>query len=298
MYTVMDLDLDRVLDNTRAGQWSVDDFDWSRPLEGAEGLSRRELREAGMALLFTAGLERQAARIFALCGRYVDDPRARAIYELFAADEERHAEAEIRLAARYGVAWRDQPWPVRWMFRTLADNFDRPEQLGVHELSSVTIPLFELALDSVLIPALKERVRDPLQAEVFRRIDLDESRHLAMDYWLLDRKGAEAGGRDLRRIIEDKTGRRATRYQRLRGRLELWRAMVALLVGFGANGLVIRGLRRDLADPAKWARYIKRVESVPKKAPRAMDAPGYRMALRGQGIILAAMARFNGRAEM
>ncbi len=289
----MDLDLDRVLANTRKGQWSVDDFDWSRPLEGAGELSARERRGAGLALLFTAGLERQAARIFGLCGDYADDPRAAAIYRLFAADEERHAAAEIQLAARYGVNWDDQPASVRWMFRTLAKNFQPPTR-GAYELASATILLFELALDSILVPALKERVGDPLQAEVFRRIDLDESRHLAMDYWLLDRKGAAFCGRSsLREVLEELEGP-PTRRQRLRGRLALWRTMAALLVGFGTNAVTLRHLSRELTDPAKIERYLRRVEAVPDKAPRALDVPAYRMGLRGQRIIMNAMDRLIG----
>jgi hypothetical protein len=291
----MDLDLDRVLANTRAGQWSVDDFDWSRPLEGADHLGRRERREAGLALAFTAGLERQAARVFGLCATYADDPRAREIYRLFARDEDRHAAAELALARRYGVTWDDQPITVRWMFRTLAGNFEPPTR-GVHELSAASILLFELALDSILIPALKQRVADPLQAEVFRRIDLDESRHLAMDYWLLDRKGAEAGGRTLRELLEAEQGR-APLPARLAGKLRLWRAMAALLVGFATNGLTIRSLRRELTDPAKIRRYLKRVSQVPNKAPRALDAPAYRMGLRGQQMILRLMGRLTGSQE-
>ncbi len=285
----MDLDLDRVLANTRKGQWSVNDFDWSRPLEGAEELSPRARREAGLALLFTAGLERQAARIFGLCADYADDRRAAEIYRLFAADEHRHAAAEMQLAARYGVSWDDQPATIRWMFRTLAGNFDPPTR-GAYELASATILLFELALDSILIPALKERIPDPLQAEVFRRIDLDESRHLAMDYWLLDRKGEAFAGRTLRDLIAELEGTPTIR-QRVRGRIALWRSMFALLLGFGTSAVTLRALSRQLNDPAKIERYLRRVNSVPEKAPRALDVHAYRMGLRGQRIILHAMAR-------
>ncbi|HUH04046.1 MAG TPA: hypothetical protein VML75_18745 [Kofleriaceae bacterium] len=289
----MNLDLARVLHNTRRGQWSVDDFDWSQPLQGAGGLTAAERREAGLALLFTAGLERQAARVFGACADYIDEPHAAEIYQLFAADELRHAEAEIRLAARYGVSWDDQPATTRWMFRTLGSNFDRPNR-ALHEISAATILLFELALDSILIPALKERVSDPLQAEVFRRIDLDESRHLAMDYWLLDYKGRAQAGHELRDILEAEDGAR-TLWQRAYGRFALYRTMVAFLTGFGTNALVLRNLGRDLNDPIKVARYLDRVRGVTDKAPHALDAPAYRMGLRGQAIILRVMGRLLGR---
>lgn len=288
----MDLDLARVLHNTRRGQWSVDDFDWSQPLEGAGDLTARERREAGLALLFTAGLERQAARVFGACADYIDEPHAAEIYRLFSADELRHAEAEIRLAARYGVHWDDQPATTRWMFRTLARNFDRPSR-ALHEISAATILLFELALDSILIPALKERVSDPLQAEVFRRIDLDESRHLAMDYWLLDYKGREQAGRELREVIVAADGP-PTLWQRAYGRFALYRTMAAFLTGFATNALTLRGLGPNLNDPIKVGRYLERVRTVTDKAPRALDAPAYRMGLRGQDLILRVVGRLLG----
>ncbi len=288
----MDLDLDRILEATSKGQWSVDDFDWSAPLEGADGLTKREKRQAGMALVFTAGLERQAARVFSLCAEYTEDPRAKQIYRLFEADELRHAEAELRLARRYGVEWKDQPWPVRWMFHELKKNF-RPPHRGTHELSSATIVLFELALDSILIPALKERVSDPLQAQVFRRIDLDESRHLAMDYWLLDRKGAYFDGRDMGDVLQQELGK-APLHMRLRGQYRLYLTMAAFLIGFGVNAVTLPDLRKDLQDPKKIAKYLSRVDTIPKKAPLAMKAPAFRMGLRGQRLIMKTMARLTG----
>lgn len=288
----MDLDLDRMLENTRRGQWSVDDFEWSQPLRGAEGMSARERREAGLALIFTAGLERQAARVFDLCAEYIDDPRAQQIYRLFADDERRHAEAELRLAARYGVGWKDQPLPVRWMFKTLARNWDTRNR-GLHEMSASTILLFELALDTLLIPALKERVDDPVQAAVFRRIDLDESRHLAMDYWLLDRKGAYFQGRELGEVLEAELGP-FSRWDKVKARYRLYRTLVAFLVGFGANAVQMRALREAFNDPARIKKYLARVDAVPAKAPLAMQAPAFRTGLRGQRIIMQTMGRLTG----
>ncbi len=282
----MDLDLDRMLANARAGQWSVDDFDWDQPLQGADALTASERREAGLSLVFTAGLERQAARIFDLNAEFIDDPRAVEIYRLCADDEVRHAEAELRLARRLGVGWDDLPRPVKWMFHTLSRNFEQEDMSGVHELSSATIVLFELALDSLLIPALKGKIDDPLQAEVFRRIDIDESRHLAMDYWLLERKGVAYGGRSVDDLFADKYGRRRNLRDRAIGRYKLTRTLVAFMVGFGATTLAMPSMRKDLDDPEKLDRYLRRVAAVPKRAPHAMNVPMFRTGLRGQQIIM------------
>jgi hypothetical protein len=271
----MDLDLDRMLAAVREGQWSVDDIDWSPPLAGGDRLSPGEKRECGLALVFTARLERQAARIFALTAEYVDDPRAREIYRWFAVDERRHADAEVRLAARYGITEHDLPRILDWSMRVLEQNFDEPDR-GVHELSSASIILFELALDTLLVPSLKDLTDDPLQAQVFRRIDLDESRHLAMDYWLLDQKGANPAALP--------PPRRPT----LRDRFRLYKTLAAILAAFGTTTITMPVLRRS-AERGRMERYLSRVAAIPRKAPHALDVPGYRMSLAGQRRVMAVM---------
>lgn len=271
----MDLDLDRMLDAVRGGQWSVDDVDWSPPLAGTAKLGDREKREAGLALIFTARLERQAARIFALTADHVDDPRAQEIYRWFAVDERRHADAEVRLAARYGVFERDLPRILDWSMRVLEKNFDHPDR-AVHELSSASIILFELALDTLLVPSLKDLTDDPLQAQVFRRIDLDESRHLAMDYWLLDWKGAHP------------TALPPPRRPTVRDRFRLYRTFAAMLAAFGTTTITMPVLRRSV-ERGQMDRYLARVAAIPKKAPHALDVPAYRMSLAGQRKVLDMM---------
>ena len=290
----MAVNLDRMLGAVGRGQWSVDDFDWSQPLQGAGNMSRRDRREAGFSLLFTAGLERQAACVFDLAADYADDDRARQIYRFFAIDERRHAEAETLLAKRYGVAHADLPLPLRWTLATLAKNFREPSR-GLHELSSATIVLFELALDTLLIPAIKERVNDPLQAQVFRQIDLDESRHLAMDYWLLETKAALYEGRTLDDLIEAEVGPITLR-RRVQGRYRLVRALVALLVGFGTTAIVMPSMRKAM-DEKKFAKYLERVDDIPNKAPNAYAVPTFRMGMKGQRMIVKMMMRLEGRSS-
>jgi len=280
-----------MLDAVKAGQWSVDDFDWSVPLAGIDGISASDRREAGRALVFTARLERQAANIFALAAEFADDPRVRAIYELFAIDERRHADAEVLLAKRYGVAEDDLPVPLDLAMRVLEGGWNAPRR-ALHEISSASIILFELALDSLLIPALKDLTSDPLQARVFRLIDLDESRHLAMDYWLLDTKGERYAGRDARSIMNE---RPPTLLQRARGRWELVKTLGAMLVAFGTTTVTMPMLRRA-ARGKRMDRYVARVTAIPNKAPHALDLATFRMAMYGQRRILALMARLGANA--
>lgn len=290
----MNLDLDHMLAQARKGQWSVDELDWDVPLAGAESLSAAERHEAGLALVFTAGLERQAARIFRLAAHFADDERARAIYQLFDADELRHAEAEVRLARRYGVGWADLPMPTRLMFQAMSADLERVDR-GLHEFTAATIVLFELALDAILIPTLKEGARDPLQDEVFERIDRDEARHLAMDYWLLDRKGQVflAAGREggLDRLL----GRRSLA-RRIYGRAQLTAGFGVTLMAFAAMKPVMGSLHRKVTEPATVRRYLARVDAIPRRAQAALAHPMFRSGLAGQRYILGALLAAAGRS--
>ncbi len=289
----MDLDLERIRHLTARGQWTVDDIDWSQPLKDKATLSDRARREAGCALLFTAGLERQAAYIFELCARYVDDPTAREVYELFRQDELRHAEAEIRLAARYGVTWEDLPRGARQMIKIFDASREKElDPRAEFEFGSAFILLFELALDTILMPALKKLSDDPIQAEVFRRIDADESRHLAMDYWLLEHRGQKQKGL----TIEEVFGRNRADIRlrdKLRSKARLAASLGILVMGFGSMATRIRALRGNLFDPSSVAKYLELVDKVPKKAPHALDVPAYRAGLTGQGHILKMLLLFS-----
>lgn len=287
-----EIDLDHILEATRKGQWDVHDFDWSRPLEGAENLSKQELRDAALMIVFTAGLERQAARIFALCADYVDDPRAKAIYRLFERDETRHADAEMLMARRYGVGWKDLPLPVRIMFRYLRGNFENPTR-DLYEFTSSQIILFEIGLDAILIPALKTMMNDPLQAEVFRRIDIDESRHLAMDYWLLERTGRSIasinpGGKLTAKDIPTVAVGLARSWRRI------MTGLVLLPMGFTTMFRHARTMSRRMVQPERQEKYWNRVKAVPDRAPHAMNIPQYRMGVNFQKQIM----RYNQRMMM
>lgn len=265
------VDLDRMLRITRETQWSVHQFDWDRPLEGADDLSSQERKELGLMLVFTAGLEYQAAEIFRLCARYVEDARAKQIYEYFYVDEMRHARSEIAMAKRLGVRWQDMPLLTRLNFRAMRGIW-RSQSRFLHEVTASQIVLFEIGLDGLLIPLLKEKVKDSLQDEVFRRIDVDESHHLAMDYWLLDRKGKKAEKADLKFSISDL--------------VEL--AIVAPLapLGLWAVSRATRHMQAEMSQPERIRVYWDRVKSVPSKAPHAMDYGVFRQGLQGQKVFM------------
>lgn len=265
------VDLDRMLRITRETQWSVHQFDWDRPLEGADGLSPRERKELGLMLVFTAGLEYQAAEIFRLCSRYVQDARAKQIYEYFYIDEMRHARSEIAMAKRLGVSWQDMPLLTRLNFRAMRHIWQSQSRF-LHEVTASQIVLFEIGLDGLLIPLLKEKIKDSLQEEVFRRIDVDESHHLAMDYWLLDRKGKRAEKSILK--------------FRLLDLVVLARVAPLAPLGLWAISRATRHMQREMGKPGRIKVYWDRVHAVPSKAPHALDHSVYRKGLDGQKLFM------------
>ena len=56
-------------------------------------------------------------------------------------------------------------------------------------LLGTVIPMLEVALDGALLKFLLEEVHDPVCHQVFEKINNDESRHIAVDFEVLDMIG-------------------------------------------------------------------------------------------------------------
>jgi hypothetical protein len=181
------VDLARLRDKCTVLQWSVDDFDWQAP--GAERVSDAQAVSLGPFMADLYWIERVAATVFGAMARRETDPIRRAIFESFAADEQRHADAELALMVRWGIMGRRQkPRPnpsVAKLLRTLERDAHR-----IHpSVFSAVIPMTELVLDGALVKYLMRSVDDPLCHRVFEKINADEARHLAMDFHMLEHYG-------------------------------------------------------------------------------------------------------------
>src|SRR5512140_703675 len=94
------MDPERMLEKCRAGQWKIDDLDWSiapRPMTESE--------ETAVVQYFTdmSGIERLAGALFDEQRKRATDPTLKKIFSTFVADEERHARVAERLARYYDV---------------------------------------------------------------------------------------------------------------------------------------------------------------------------------------------------
>ncbi len=129
------------------------------------------------------------ARGFAALAKKAPDETLAEIYRYFHAEEQKHANAELALMRRWGMLEDDEvPEPnvnirlaIEWL-DTFAD------RMSLSVLGTV-IPMLEVALDGALLKFLLEEVDDPICHAVFRKINADESRHLAVDFHALDMIG-------------------------------------------------------------------------------------------------------------
>ncbi|MCO5172099.1 MAG: diiron oxygenase [Planctomycetes bacterium] len=176
------MDLARMLDRCRRDQWEVGEIDWEsppRPLSVAD--------EVAFVQHFSdmAGIERLAAALFAEQRDRASCPVLREVFATFVADELRHADVAERLARRFDVhgyrAYRMNPALVRFTPHFV----DTVRHLSA-EVANVYITTGELILDVALLRSLNDAVADPVCAQAMERINRDESRHIAVDFHMID----------------------------------------------------------------------------------------------------------------
>ncbi len=176
------MDLERMLDKCRNQQWRVGDLDWS-----VEPRVMPRDEEIAVVQYFTdmAAIERFAGALFVEQGRIVEDPTLKKIFSTFVADEERHAEVAERLAAHYNVGhyrvYRVSPELVAFQPHFLdAIKYISPE------IANVYITLGELMLDVALLRSINDFVRDEMSDRAMELVNRDESRHIAIDYYMTE----------------------------------------------------------------------------------------------------------------
>ena len=187
--TQTDFDFDAMLQTIKDKQWSLADIDWDAP--GAETMTDELRAKMQPFMADLVWIEHVGARGFASLAKKAPTPTIQRIYEYFQAEEQKHANAELALMKRWGMLDEDGQPPepninVRLAIKTLDDFGDTLPLTGLATL----IPLLECALDGALVKFLLEEVTDPVCHEVFRHINSDESRHIAVDFQVLELIGA------------------------------------------------------------------------------------------------------------
>ena len=176
------MDLNRMLSKCRAGQWRTEDLDWSRP---PPAMSPE--KEMAVVQYFTdmAGIERLAAALFEeQCAR-ATDPVLAEIFATFVEDERRHARCAELLAAHYDVN-RLKQYRQNEELHVFGFHFVRALRYLSAEVATVYVTVGELLLDVALLRSIDAFVDDPMSSEVMTRINRDESRHIAMDFYMTE----------------------------------------------------------------------------------------------------------------
>lgn len=183
----MSINLEDTLATIKERQWTLSDFDWDAPGADLIDDERRSKLKAFMSDL--VWIEHVGARGFAALADLSDDPTLTEIYRWFHAEEQRHANAELALMKRWGMLEEDELPAVNANIRLIIDWLDaNARSLSLGTLSAV-IAVLEVALDGALVKFLVDEIEDPLCHEVFRRINADEARHLAVDFEVMEMMG-------------------------------------------------------------------------------------------------------------
>lgn len=177
-----------MLDRCRKEQWREDDIDWSRP---PRALAPEDERLVVQLFTNMAGIERLAGAMFAEQARRAGDPVLRAIFETFVIDEERHARVAVRLARHYDVR-RLQRYRVDDHLARFRTHFVRAIRYLDDDVANAYITGGELVLDIAILRSIDDHVRDETCAAAMALINRDESRHIAIDYHMVEHYASDA----------------------------------------------------------------------------------------------------------
>lgn len=171
----------------RRDQWHADDLDWTvKP----RTMTRSE--EIAIVQYFTdmAGIERLAGALFEVQQHRAPSDVLRKIFASFVVDEERHSLVAQRLADHYNVhryrVYQENPHLTRF-----APYFHEVVSKIGPDIANSYITTGELLLDIALLRSLNDFVHDDMSEQAMKLINRDESRHIAIDYHMVDYYSSE-----------------------------------------------------------------------------------------------------------
>lgn len=181
------MNLERMLRMCREGQWKVGDLDFTQK---PRAMSPED--ESSVVQYFTdmAQIERLAGALFVEQERRVSDPVLREIFSTFVVDEMRHSHVAQMLADHYDVRRLRVYRPSRSLEQFFPAFVDAIRYLS-DDVANAYITSGELVLDIALLRSINDFVDDPLSAQAMELINRDESRHIAIDYSMVEYYASE-----------------------------------------------------------------------------------------------------------
>jgi rubrerythrin len=262
------IEMDMMLERIKDRQWALADFDWDAPGAETIGDKFRPKLKAFMADL--CWIENIGARGFAALAKKAPTPTIAEIYRYFHAEEQRHASAELALMKRWGMLDDGEMPEPNINIRLAIEWLDRySDDMPLSVLGTV-IPMLEVALDGALLKFLLEEVQDPLCHKVFEKINNDESRHLAVDFEVLDMIGHATA----RRLAIQFVGTVAT------PSLIIGALMYVPLLNRVRNEVVNMGL-----EPEKLYTAVKRFATLGERSEFTWRVPAYQLLKRHGAMV-------------
>jgi len=179
----MSLDPIKMLERCKAGQWDVNDFDWNKTPEVT--LSKEDELRVVQLYLNMSYIELLAGNLFQALRDRMEDPVLKEIYNWCYIDEVRHSEAAARLAKYFDQHQYKVYTPNIAMLKFIP-HFSGAVRTLNPAIANSLILTGELILDIALLRGLNNYVDDPQSRAVVERINSDESRHLAMDFFMAE----------------------------------------------------------------------------------------------------------------
>jgi hypothetical protein len=184
------------------------------------------------------------------------------IYRYFHAEEQRHANAELALMRRWGMLDGDDLPEPNVNIRMAIEWLDRyADDMPLSVLGTV-IPMLEVALDGALLKFLLDEVKDPVCHQVFEKINADESRHLAVDFQVLEM----LGNARLRKLLIESVGKTLT------PGLIIGALMYIPLLNRMRNNIVDMGLKEERLYAA-----MNRFKNVGERSAGTRRVPTYQV---------------------
>lgn len=254
------MDLERMQQMCHRLQWEADELDWTVT-------PRAFSRENEMAIVqyFTdmAGIELLAGELFRVQRDRTEEPVLRDVFDTFVVDELRHSDVAERLARHYDVhhykTYEQNPHLTRF-----TQHFVEALHHMSPEIGNVYITTGELLLDVALLRSLNDFVDDDMSHQAMRLINRDESRHIAVDYHMVEYYSSPEWSELVAEQPQKPT------LQLLRG----WLALIALFYHAGPFFREVFFEPMDLTDPTgrRLIEAFKRAQLLGAK-PRVAARP-------------------------
>ena len=256
----MAIDMDVMLAKIKDRQWALADIDWNAP--GAERITDEQRPKLKAFMADLCWIENIGARGFAALAKKAPNPTIAEIYRYFHAEEQRHANAELALMKRWGMLDGGEMPEPNVNIRLAMDWLDTYADSMSLSILGTVIPMLEVALDGALLKFLLEEVDDPVCHQVFEKINNDESRHLAVDFEVLNMIGQA----DLRRLAIEFVGNVAT------PGLIIGAVMYVPLLNRIRNEIVGMGL-----EPERLYNAVKRFRTLGERGEYTHRVPTYQI---------------------